>query len=342
MRELTLSTPGGDPRAHVLELLRAHGYNTTGFQTLEPSLEYFFAGDEACVAYVDTGAAWVAAGAPIAELSRLDDTAAQFVACARARGRRACFFGAETRFANASSLARDAVAAQPIWDPKEWAARARRRSVREQLRRARAKGVSVVRLTPEELATQRVRDELGAATSTWLSTRRMPPMRFLVDVDLLQFPRERAVWVARRDGELAGVLGAVPVYLKQGWFCEDLLRLPSAPNGTAELLVDTAMREFAAMDCRWATLGMVPLSGVGGWLRVVRAIGARVYDFGGLERFRAKLDPLRTDPIFLLRPRGVSFVRAILDVLCAFAGTSLVRFGIATLLRGRARPALRA
>lgn len=324
-----------DEKEVVLSLLRAHGYNTTGFQTLEPSIEYFFTGPDACVAYVDTGAAWVAAGAPIAELSRLDETAARFVAAARERGRRACFFGAETRFADASSLARDAIASQPIWDPTEWATRARRRSVREQLRRARAKGVTVSRLSPEELATRRVRDELAAATATWLSTRRMPPMRFLVDVDLFGFPRERAVWVARRGVELVGVLGAVPVYLRRGWFCEDLLRLPSAPNGTAELLVDAAMRAFAAMNCRWATLGMVPLSGVGGWLRAVRAIGARVYDFGGLERFRAKLDPLRTDPIFLLRPRGLSFVRAILDVLRAFAGTSLVRFGLATLRRGR-------
>lgn len=330
-----------DEREVVLSLLRTHGYNTTGFQALEPSLRYFFPTPGSCVAYVDTGAAWVAAGAPIAAHTDLDDAARAFVDEAAARGRRACFFGAESRFADASSLARDAVASQPVWDPTEWVARARRPSVREQLRRARAKGVSVSRLSAEELVSPSVRAELADATRAWLATRRMPPMGFLVDVELQQFPSERAVWIARSNGALAGVLGAVPVYLRRGWFCEDLIRLPTAPNGTAELLIDAAMRAFAAMDCRFATLGMVPLSGVGGWLRAIRAVSARLYDFGGLERFRAKLDPVRSDPIYLLRPRRVSFVRAILDVLRAFAGRSLVGFGLSTLLRWKtAAPAL--
>lgn len=342
---MSLSLPRND-RAVVLSLLQRHGYNTTCFQTLEPSLRYFFPDGDSCVAYVDTGAAWVAAGAPIADGARLDEVAASFVAEAGAHGRRACFFGAETRFAEASTLAREQIAAQPVWDPAAWVAQPRRRSVREQLRRARAKGVSIARLSPSDLASTRVREELYLARAAWLSTRKMPPMGFLVDVELLQFANERALWVARREGELVGVLGAVPVYLRRGWFCEDLLRLPAAPNGTAELLIDAAMRDFAAIDCRWATLGMVPLSGVRGWLRGARALGSRLYDFEGLERFRAKFDPLHVDPVFLLRPRRTSFVRALLDVLRAFAGRSLAGFGLATVLgaitQSRTPPALSA
>src|SRR5690606_21071121 len=56
-----------DPRWRVLELLRRHGWNTTSFQVLERGFAYWFHPDlDACVAYVDTGRAWVAAGAPIA------------------------------------------------------------------------------------------------------------------------------------------------------------------------------------------------------------------------------------------------------------------------------------
>src|SRR4051812_31463878 len=52
-------------RERVLELIQRHGWNATAFQTLESGYSYFFYGSDACVAYVDTGSAWVAAGSPI-------------------------------------------------------------------------------------------------------------------------------------------------------------------------------------------------------------------------------------------------------------------------------------
>jgi len=45
----------------VLALLKRYGWNATSFQILEPGFRYWFLGDEACVGYVDTGRAWVAA-----------------------------------------------------------------------------------------------------------------------------------------------------------------------------------------------------------------------------------------------------------------------------------------
>ena len=59
-----------DERAHVLELVRRFGFGATSFQVLEPGYRYFFPDREACVAYIDTGRAWVAAGAPLAAEAR--------------------------------------------------------------------------------------------------------------------------------------------------------------------------------------------------------------------------------------------------------------------------------
>ena len=64
-----VSTAVDDPRVRALALLKRHGYNATSFQTLERGFRYWFDGDEACVAYADTGSAWVVAGAPIAPCS---------------------------------------------------------------------------------------------------------------------------------------------------------------------------------------------------------------------------------------------------------------------------------
>ncbi|HET6983586.1 MAG TPA: hypothetical protein VFI53_15695, partial [Myxococcaceae bacterium] len=61
-----------DPeRRRVLAVLRRHGWNATSFQVLEPGFQYWFADEDACVAYVDTGRSWVAAGAPLTDPARL-------------------------------------------------------------------------------------------------------------------------------------------------------------------------------------------------------------------------------------------------------------------------------
>src|SRR6185369_6681748 len=78
-----------DPdRERVLALVRRHGHNATCFQVLESGFSYWFDGDDACVAFVDTGKAWIVAGAPIAPIARLAAVAEGFVAAARAADRR--------------------------------------------------------------------------------------------------------------------------------------------------------------------------------------------------------------------------------------------------------------
>ncbi len=83
-------------RDRALELVRRHGWNATAFQTLEEGYRYFFFAD-GYVAYVDTGRAWVVAGAPIAPFAELAQILSAFLAEARAQGRRACFFATEQR-----------------------------------------------------------------------------------------------------------------------------------------------------------------------------------------------------------------------------------------------------
>ncbi|HZJ62690.1 MAG TPA: phosphatidylglycerol lysyltransferase domain-containing protein, partial [Kofleriaceae bacterium] len=87
-----MTDPGApdDDRVRVLALLKRHGWNATSFQILEPGFRYFFDGDDACVGYVDTGRAWVAAGSPVAPPERFAEISDRFVAAAAAAGRRVC------------------------------------------------------------------------------------------------------------------------------------------------------------------------------------------------------------------------------------------------------------
>jgi phosphatidylglycerol lysyltransferase len=327
-------------RARVLALLKKHGWNATSFQVLEEGFRYAFDDDhDACVAYVDTGHAWVVAGAPIAAQEAWGLVCERFVARARAAGRRACFFAVEDRFVELTRLPSLPIGEQAVWDPSRWDECLRAtRSVREQLRRARAKGV-VVRAVDAATMSDRASPERRAAeaiVARWLASRGMAPMGFLVDVQPFTDAHERRYFLAEHEGRAVAFLAAVPVYARRGWLLEDLLRDPQAPNGTAESLIDAAMRAVADEGSRYVTMGLAPLAGdVGHGLRAARRWTRALYDFEGVHAFKAKLRPHAWEPIHLAHAPGGANV-ALYDSLAAFARGSFARFGLETLLHGPA------
>jgi phosphatidylglycerol lysyltransferase len=326
-------------------LARRFGWNATSFQVLEPGYAYFFPDDDACVAYVDTGRAWVAAGPPLADDARLSTVAAAFVEAARAASRRACFFGTEERFTTLTPLAHLLVGTQAVWDPAQWnETLSRSRSLREQLRRARAKGVRVRALPLDALGPGApAGDAIAALVARWHRTRELAPLGFLARAEPLPSLPEHTLFVAElaelsaQDDRLVGFLSVAPIFQRGGWLLQNLLRAPEAPNGTAEALVDHAMREAAARGTKLVTLGLAPLAGeVAPPLRFARAAAADLYNFEGLRAFKAKLQPTRWDRIFVSYPAETGVVRALVDVLGAFARDGFLRFGLRTLLRGPA------
>jgi phosphatidylglycerol lysyltransferase len=336
-----VTNPRGDSvQQRVLGVLKRFGWNATSFQILEPGFHYWFPDEDACVAYVDTGRAWVAAGAPVADSTRLEAVAQAFIRVAREKGRRALFFATEGRFVEQSRLDSRLIGEQPLFDPREWSATlAENPSLREQLRRAKAKGVVVSRPSPEVLSDREgsERREIDALIDRWLATKPMPPMGFLVRVFPYAFPEERTVLLARVGGRLVGLAGIVPVYARQGRFIEDLLRAPDAPNGTSELLVDAAMRDAEAAGVGYLTLGLAPLSGaVPLGLRLAGRWGSPLYDFSGLQAFKAKFHPREWTPIYLSYPDEQSLQSAVYDSLSAFSQRGLLRYGVEALLRGPA------
>ncbi len=349
-------SPPPDPeRARVLELLRRHGHGPTSFQILERGFSYWF-GEEAAVGYVDAGGWRVAAGCPVCAPERVGDVAARFVAAA---GRPVAFFGVEPDFLSAlerAGVVHDAlqVAEQPDWDPRGYTTEGRdRRSLRAQVNRAEHKDVRVRRISPDDLARApgSLRAEIEQVLDAWLDSRRMSVMRFMVDLEPFSFPEERRYYVAERGDQPVGFLAAIPVFGRSGWFFEDVIRVPDAPNGTAELLIHTAMTEAKERGEPYVTFGMAPLAGVEPgpgrhrWMRAVLhlcfdRLGA-LYPFAGVRSFKARFRPDRWTPQYLVACPGPVRVRTFQALLGAFAAGGLLRFGAATLWRllGRVRPA---
>jgi phosphatidylglycerol lysyltransferase len=323
-----------DERQRALAILRGHAWTTVSFQLLEPDFHYWFDGDDAFVAYVDTGAAWVVGGAPVTSAARLVEVAHRFVAAGRAAGRRVSFFGCEARFVDASAMPALCIGEQPVWTPSAWErALASTSSLRAQVRRAANKGVTVRVVAPHEVIDEAapLHRAIAALATTWLAARRMAPMGFLVQLEPLAFAAERVLIVAERGGELVGFLSAVPVYARGRLFIEDIVRAAAAPNGTTELLIDAAMRAAAVRGETSVTLGLAPLAGaIAPPLRLARRMSAPLYDFRGLHAFKAKLRPEAWEPVYLAAPAWPWI--ALHDGLTAFARGSLLRFGWQTLI----------
>ena len=128
---------------------------------------------------------------------------------------------------------------------------------------------------------------------------------------------------------------------------EQIIRGTAAPNGTAELLLDAAMRALATRGARYVTLGLSPLSRhsrfdrhrMPRWLRMVlrlvRAHGRRFYNFEGLDQFKSKFAPDAWEEIVALSDSRHFSPRTLWAIAAAFAQGSPVML----VLRATARAA---
>ncbi|MDC3958355.1 DUF2156 domain-containing protein [Polyangium jinanense] len=326
----------------LAEAVHRFGRDTVAFQSLAPGMRAWSDGAGAWVAFADTGRAWLAVGSPLCAPEETGRVARAFVLAARAAGRRAGFCAVE-EFPRDAFFERVPLGRQPVWDPLQWErVLAGRRSLREQIRRARAKGVRARLASAHELGGE-LGASIAALATKWLAGRRGGALGFLLAVDLFYRPSERLYVVAERGDRLAGVLVAVPVPGRGGWFFEDILRADDAPNGTVEFLVDAAMRRLAGVACGRVTMGLVPLAGpLPHRLRILRRLGHNVYDFEGLRAFRARFAPEAWEPVWFVHPRGTSEIVSLWDVASALTGGHPLRFALRAWTEGKRRRLRRA
>ena len=283
------------------------------------------------VAYVEVrswGRVRVAAGGPSGPPAERVRAAEAFERDARLSGARALWFGVEDPADVGVNRPSVVIGAEPVWDAGRWAEVVEgKASVRAQVNRARNKGVAVERW-PAERA--RASDALRAVLAGWLDRRGLPPLAFLADPFVLDEPGDRRFYVAVRDGRVVGYLALVP---GDEAFVEWIIRAADAPNGTSALLLDAAVRDLPP-DAPF-TLGLVPLSThaplserapslpVRALLAWTRAHASRFYNFGGLERFKAKFVPDRWRPLHLVtdgRPVSIFTFHAVAAAFAAPRG----------------------
>lgn len=322
------------------DLVLRYGWNAMAYQILNPGIHRWYSADQnAVVGYVSSGGYRVVAGAPICAAETMADVAAAFEAHAARHGEQVCYFGAQDRMIHLlkqrGPIATLLLGAQPTWHPATLAATFQgKSSLRAQCARARNKGVRIERWDQKAQSHPALRRCLAE----WLTTRGLPPMHFLVEPQTLDVLDDRRVWVALREQQVVGFLLASPVPLRNGWLVEQMIRGYAAPNGTVELLLQTAAEHMADDGANFLTLGLSPLSVRAGFpqsrqtplvlvaLAWVRAHGRRFYNFDGLDTFKAKFLPEEWEPIYAVA-EGTTFpLWGLYAIAGAFGGTAPWRF----------------
>lgn len=328
------------------QLLRQHSRSTLSAQAMGPGYRYLRT-PEALVAFVEAGGSWVAAGPPVVLASRGDVTAAALGQAARAfvghagvHRRRCVFFGIEPAQAVAMGCTFVPLGDEMVLQPQPWLRVSRKeRGLASQLRRAKKRGITVS-CVPEIQAAPGtpLHHTISQLSRVWQAQHAMPAMQFVVALRPLRRGVGQKLYVAQCAASVVAFAVVLPVGSSQcaGWLIEHIVRHPRAPNGTAELLINSILEDLP--QAHEVSLGLVPLSGsLPRPLRAARALGGLFYNFSGLLTFKRKLRPQLQRPLGLAypgSPTGLGHLAALWALLRAFAGGTLTGFVMRLLARG--------
>jgi len=251
----------------------------------------------------------------MAELAR------QFAAHAKKKNRVVAFVPTSAAFARMvvpGDFTAVKVGASPYFDLQTWDPRGdSAKKIRAGVNQARRAGVKV-EVIPEGI-DEVLKKETAQLCMHWLKSRRSATtFGWLVALDPFLHSEYKKFFAARVNGKLVGFLAASPIPARRGWYLEDVLREPDAPQGTATLLVVEALAQLKAEGAALATLGTSPLTTDGPvdvpteHRMVSRALDVAsrrlggFYNFEGLRRFKGKFVPSWWESEYALGQRGVT------------------------------------
>jgi lysylphosphatidylglycerol synthetase-like protein (DUF2156 family) len=306
----------------LLRLQTLYGYNAHSLVSIVPGARLWSSPSiDGAIIYSEFGHVWLAVGDPLAADDALGELARLFVIAAAKKRRIAAFVPTTARFTREGvkfGLSAVKIGAAPYFDLQTWAPRGdSAKKVRSGINQAHRAGISVVTIDTVE---EEIKAEIATLCQRWLKTRRAATnLGWLFILDPFQHAELKRFFAARDDrGQLVGFLSASPIRARDGWYLEDVLRLPNAPPGTADLLIVEALKRLAAEGAKVATLGTAPLASEGEqvaatgdyplverMLYIAAARLERFYNFEGLRRFKSKFAPSWWESEYVLVPHGV-------------------------------------
>jgi lysylphosphatidylglycerol synthetase-like protein (DUF2156 family) len=320
----------------LFELVRRYGYESQSFLSLYGGMTVWFAGEaEAAVVYRRVGRVAVVACAPLAAREDLAEITRRFLRYCDDHDLDCLMLPIGPKFAEIArscGMALLGVGESGYFKLPEWKpAGDRAKKVRSGVNQARKAGVRVERYDPLQNQDARTRAEIESLCQTWIDTREVDALGWLLELDPFGLCGHKRYFLARNaEGRLEGMLACSPIYARRGWYLEDLIRRPNAERGVSELLVVEAISHLAAEGAELATLATSPLAGVNPdglsipfkqLTQAMTLIYERIdafYHFKALHRFKSKFAPSFVEPEYVAIYPPCIRLRMIYAVIGAF------------------------
>jgi lysylphosphatidylglycerol synthetase-like protein (DUF2156 family) len=338
------SRPGSARERH--DLVSRHGYNGMSYLALYPGWEYFHPpAVEGFIAFERHNGVALAVGDPVCAPG--DETAVldAFRTFCQADRLTPAFAGATARFAG---VCRERgwktlkIGEEPLFALADYAPRGNRtKKVRSAANQAQKTGVIIEKIPAGASPSLQAAREMDEVLSEWKASRKITALSFTLRLAPLAGAEDKAILLARKNGRLEGFVTCIPIAGRNGYYIEDMIRRPTAPNGVSELLFLTAVGECRVRGAEMANLGLAPLRNTSQQPAGHRLIGHLLhftfrklnffYKFKPLEHFKAKFGPTAWEDAFLIYRPG-RLIRVSFALLNAFTPGKL---GLVTAPRGR-------
>ncbi|MFH1642139.1 MAG: DUF2156 domain-containing protein [Nanoarchaeota archaeon] len=299
-------------KIQIKELLKKYAYNTISFQSLIDGLNYFEVTQriEGFIPYIKIGHTFLAVGDPICDEDSVYDLVHDFRKFCKKEKSYCCFLSVSEKFKHKLDLmgfGNLKIGEEGIFDFPAYSFEGSKMKVlRNSVNHAKNKGVTVRRV---EYYNDLIFSKILKLNNEWLTTRKVKGFSFLLKLNPTENFDEKIIFIAELDNVIVGYLSCIPIYKRNGWYFEDLIRSEAAPNGTNHFLVYEAVAYLKSKEFQMATLGTSPLGNIEkidnpdykSINKILKFAYEHIhgfYNFRGLHDFKESFNPSRWEEKF--------------------------------------------
>ena len=146
-----------------------------------------------------------------------------------------------------------------IYDVQSYAPRGNyAKKVRSAVNQVKKRGAVVKEYTPIIARDKALEDEFRAIADRWIKSHRFQSKAYFIGLNFFDFYPIKRYFYVEFENRIVAFLTCIPIYARNGYLFEDMIRDPSAPNGVSELMVLEAIRRFKENGSSIATFGVSP------------------------------------------------------------------------------------
>ena len=313
-------------------ILKAYGFNSTSYLTLESDKRHFFDHQvPAVTAYAQFNKVAITAGEPICPIDLLGNAIDEFINFTRKSSLQPLFFEVTEQVVpvlQQRGFRFLKLGEEPFFELDKFTLKGNKMAnVRSSGNTARNRGVTVREYSPKEPAASSINPQLEVISRQWLETRGISELSFTLGTLSLDQPGDRRYFIAEYENQVIAFLTYSPIYARQGVYLDLMRRAENTPTGTMDLLLSESFSLLEKAGVKLVTMGMSPLANVQdspveqsnylSWLLHQFSVhGKSFYHFQQMHDFKRKFKPHFWESKYLAyRHLGFRELDAILQAL---------------------------